>query len=104
MQHFIAMSGSHGCLPDHCEVFPTFDAAVADLVSLFELGSVRERRLRSNRYLGLVPSPIEKRQGVYFGAEYCEIDGCDCDTPNVHSDSGYDGDGAGTGADHPDQK
>ena len=88
IKHYIAMSGSHGCLPDHCEVFETYADAVADLVQLFELGRTRAARLKKNSYLELVPSPIESRDEEFgWGAEYCEIQTCDCDEPAVHSDS-----------------
>ena len=82
------MSGMHGCLPDHCEVFETYADADADLVQLFELGRTREARLRKNSYLELTPSPIELADEEFsFGAEYCEITECTCDDPSVHSDS-----------------
>lgn len=87
MPHYIAMSGSHGCLPDHCEVFETYKDAVSDLVQLFDLGRTREARLRKNFYLELTPNPVEENQGEDFGAEYCEIEACDCDNLLVHSDS-----------------
>jgi hypothetical protein len=77
--HFIAMSGSHGCLPDHCEVFETCADSVEDLTNLFELGRTRKARLAKFRYLELTRED---------GAEYCEITECDCATPGVHSDSG----------------
>jgi hypothetical protein len=85
--HYIAMSGQHGCLPDHCEVFESKKDAVQDLVQLFELGRTRAARLRKDSYLELIPNPIEEKQGEDFGAEYCEITVCDCDNPLAHSDS-----------------
>ncbi len=88
MTHYIAMSGIHGCLPDHCEVFETRADAVADLTSLFELGRVREARLRKNDYLELEVTLIEAASGNSFGADYCEISSCNCATPEIHSDSG----------------
>ncbi len=87
LPHYIAMSGQHGCLPDHCEVFESKKDAVQDLVQLFELGRTRAARLRKDSYLELIPNPIEEKQGEDFGAEYCEITECDCDNPIVHSDS-----------------
>jgi hypothetical protein len=86
--HYIAMSGMHGCLPDHCEVFETRADAVTDLTSLFELGRIRETRLKENGYLELEVSLIEAAQGDCFGADYCEISACNCATPEIHSDSG----------------
>jgi hypothetical protein len=85
--HYIAMSGHHGCLPDHCEVFESRKDAVEDLTQLFELGRTRKARLHRDSYLELTASPIEVAQGHSFGAEYCEIETCDCDNPLTHSDS-----------------
>jgi len=86
-KHFMAMSGSHGCLPDHCEVFDSRQDAINDLVQLFGLGRTRTARLRKESILELTPSPIEARQDISFGAEYCEITECDCGDPTTHSDS-----------------
>ena len=77
--HYIAMSGSHGCLPDHCEIYETRDGAIEDLASLFGLG--RRRIATLKRYGSL-------ELGRRDGAEYCEVTQCDCDDPAVHSDSG----------------
>jgi hypothetical protein len=87
LKHWIAMSGSHGCLPDNCEVFETRKGAVDSLVSLFELGRTRAARLKKTGYLELTLSPIEQAQDVSFGADYCEITQCDCDNPLEHSDN-----------------
>ena len=76
--HFIAMSGTHGCLPDSCEVYDTHADAVEALAAMFELGRTRRTRLYAHRYLELRRAD---------GAEYCEITECDCATPEVHSDS-----------------
>jgi hypothetical protein len=85
--HYVAMSGMHGCLPDHCEVFESHKDAAEDLTQLFDLGSTRKARLRKDSYLELTPNPVEESQDEDFGAEYCEITVCDCDNPLVHSDS-----------------
>ena len=77
--HYIAMSGEHGCLPDHCQSYDTLRDAVGDLVSLFELGRRRQTELRRTLSLEL---------GRGFGAEYCEIVECDCDDPDCHCDEG----------------
>jgi hypothetical protein len=90
-KHYVAMSGMHGCLPDHCEVFETLADAVSNLTQLFELGSTRQARLKKNLYLELELSPVEKNQDVFFGADYCEIQECTCNDPFVHSDSGDSG-------------
>lgn len=76
-KHYIAMSGSHGCLPDFCQSAYTHDQAVDTLVNLFELGRRRAAILKSDNYLEL--APID-------GAQYCEIDTCECDDPSVHND------------------
>jgi len=88
MEHYIAMSGMHGCLPDHCEVYNTRKDAVEDLKGLFELGRIRETRLFENGYLELETTLIEAAQGDCFGADYCEVMVCNCDNPSQHSDSG----------------
>ena len=89
MPHFIAMSGPHGCLPDHCEVYRTRSEAIQDLAGLFELGRTRVAQLRANNYLELIRTPIEQAQFLDdFGAEYCEIQTCDCSDPSAHSDNG----------------
>ena len=77
--HYIAMSGDHGYLPDHCEVYCCLESAVDDLASLFELGRNRRAELKRNMYLEL--------NSNRDGAEYCEIEECDCDDMSVHSDS-----------------
>lgn len=77
-KHYIAMSGSHGCLPDYCECHVRKSDAVSDLVSLFELDDVQERMLFEGDYLEL--------RGAEDGAAYCEIVVCECDDPSIHSD------------------
>jgi hypothetical protein len=77
MRHYIAMSGSHGCLPDHCQSFGCKRDAVNDLVELFGLGQWATRRLRQDGYVALSPGA---------GAEYCEIQECDCHSPETHND------------------
>lgn len=83
MAHFIAMSGSSGCLPDYCEVYQGTEeglaAAVEGLDNLFELTKEQLRVLRKNRYLNL---------GAGAGADYCEVIRCLCATPGVHSEDG----------------
>jgi hypothetical protein len=86
-KHYIYMSGDHGYLPDYCDVSTDHDTAVDSLANLHELGSTRRKRLAKNDYLELELSPIERAQGHHFGAQYCEITECNCDTPWIHSDS-----------------
>jgi len=78
--HYVAMSGDHGYLPDNCEVHESLSGAVDSLAELFGLGRVRKRELRDTRSLELKPSRD--------GAEYCEIQECNCEDPAVHSDGG----------------
>lgn len=88
MAHYIAMSGDHGCIPDHCQAHPTLEEAVNDLAELFGLGRARKKELRNTHYLELTLTPIEQAQGHSFGAGYCEIQECCCDNPQQHCDSG----------------
>ena len=76
--HYIAMSGDHGYLPDHCEVYEDLDSAIDDLACLFAFGEKKYQELKRNRYLEL---------GAKYAAEYCEIEECDCDDMSIHSDS-----------------
>ena len=76
--HYIAMSGTHGCLPDHCQSHTTYDAAVNGLCDLFELGRTRRSRLSRGKYLELTAKD---------GAEYCEIVSCDCADAESHNDN-----------------
>ena len=80
--HYIAMAGLHGCLPQTCEVYETYDEAVDALADLHELGDRRRRELRRDGSLEL---NLHRD-----GNEYCEIEERDCATPSVHSDSGTD--------------
>ncbi len=84
--HFIAMSGDHGCIPDHCAVYPDIDSAVSDLVDMFGLGRTRAARLKADRTLELKPGIGEDE----FGAQYCEIQTCNCDNPAIHDENGID--------------
>jgi hypothetical protein len=87
MKHYIYMSGDHGYLPDYCDVSRDHKTAVESLAQLHDLGKTRKTSLANDNYLELELTPIEKAQDHYFGAEYCEITECDCDTPWIHSDS-----------------
>jgi hypothetical protein len=81
LTHYIAMSGSHGCLPDSCNAYEYFDSAVNELADIFELGRTRKARLYAERTLELSPDD---------GAEYCEITECHCNRPWAHCDAGDD--------------
>ena len=80
--HYVAMAGLHGCIPQHCEVYKTYNEAVDDLASLHDLGRRRRRSLRRNGYL--------KLDVCRDGNEYCEIRECDCQEPQAHSSEGGD--------------
>ena len=84
MPHYIAGSGTHGCLYDYCHAHETFEDAVQDLVALHNLGRVRERRLRNDRYLSLKATFAEE---LSYGADYCEVNTCECIDPERHNDS-----------------
>lgn len=78
-KHFIAMSGNHGCLPDHIQVFEKRHSAVGFIIDIFELpkhGS-RANDLRETGY-------VELGQG--FGADYAEIEECNCSHPEIHDE------------------
>jgi hypothetical protein len=78
MTHYIIGSGSFGCLYDNGpHAHRTLKDAVEDLAQTFELGRVRRAQLRRDGFLKLGPS---------FGADYCEITECTCDTPWQHNE------------------
>ena len=83
MSHFIAGSGSHGCLYDSCTVHESVGAAVDELCERFNLGTTRRKTLRTFGYLELVPTFAEDS----FGADYCEIVECNCGNPTIHDDN-----------------
>jgi len=77
--HFVAMAGLHGCLPNYCDYYETYNNAVEGLAQIHELGRDRTRILKRDSYLEL---NIRRD-----GNEYCEIVNCDCDIPELHSDN-----------------
>jgi len=77
--HYIGMAGLHGCMPQACDVYDTYNDAAEGLAFIHELGRNRTRQLKRDGYLEL---DLHRD-----GNEYCEIVECDCDTPEVHSDS-----------------
>ena len=77
-RHFIGMAGMHGCLPSFCEVYPTISDASHSLAELHEIPDHLRFQLLLDRYLDLP-------RGA--GNDYVSIEQCDCDTPEVHSDS-----------------
>ena len=88
-KHYIAMSGDHGYMPDHCQVYSTKGAAIDDLVSLFDdMRGVRSD-LRKYDYCELSDKrQVGNRQRGGTGAEYCQVECCTCDDPGIHSDGG----------------
>ena len=84
-KHYIAMSGSAGCLPDYCEVYPGtkegLDGAVEGLATLHELNRTQRAILRSGFFLRL-------KSGT--GADYAQIEQCNCSDPQIHSEHPLD--------------
>lgn len=78
MRHFIAMNGSHGCLPDACYALRTHKDAVETLVESLELTRSQARELQRTDIVECKPSQ---------GADYCEIIPCDCSTPWNHDEN-----------------
>ena len=75
MIHYIAMSGTHGCLPDYCHTYDTIDEAVDALMDLHELDETLRTEFIEYQYIELT-----------YGAEYAEVVECDCDDPDCHND------------------
>ena len=76
-RHFIAMSGTHGCIPDNIHVFEKRLDAVNYIIDIFELPRYGSKAgdLRKTGYVEL---------GHGFGADYAEIQACDCSHPEIH--------------------
>jgi hypothetical protein len=80
-QHFHAIAGLHGCMPNYCETFESYTDAVDSLAQVHELGKNRTRELKNNEYLEL-----NLRRD---GNEYCEITSCsdnDCQLEEPFTD------------------
>lgn len=73
--HYLAMSGSSGCIPDYMQSHDDWGSAVEDLAGLFDLSEQAETLLRVHGYLGLTKED---------GADYCEIVLCDCANAHLH--------------------
>ncbi len=78
-KHYIAMSGSHGCLPDSVTTFSKRIDAVNHLIDLFEL-PVNGNKADDLRHSGYV------ELGKNYGAEYAQILECNCEHPEIHGD------------------
>ena len=77
MTHYIYGSGEYGCLYDNGPYLAeSVEDAIESLACTFDLGRTRKATLRRDRYLDLNP----RRDG----AEYCEINQCDCDMLDDH--------------------
>jgi len=80
MTHYIATAGLRGYLPNYCECYETEADAVQALADLHDLGRDRTRRLKRDLWLDL---NIHRD-----GNEYAQVEPCECDTPEDHSESG----------------
>ena len=77
-RHWIGMAGLHGCLPQTCGGYDTYDDACKALVDTHELDRNRRRELRRDGYLEL---------NLHRDAnEYIEITECDCASPKDHNE------------------
>lgn len=87
-KHYIAMSGDHGCLPDHCQVYSTKRVAIADLANLF--GDMRgvQSDLRKYNYCELSDKQSWEGERGCAGAEYAEVEICTCADPGQHDEEG----------------
>ncbi len=79
MAHFIGMSGLHGFMPDYTCVSETPAQAAESLAEIHDLTPGQVAYLA--HFLSL---ELPRRQRV--GAEYCEIQECDCADPAVHEE------------------
>ena len=77
--HFIAMSGSYGCLPDNVTVFERKSEAVNHIINTFELALYGRKAddLRKTGYTDL---------GGDYGADYAEIVKCNCSNSGIHEE------------------
>jgi len=91
--HYIAMSGSHGCLPDHLACFKKYSEAVRDLIDVFQLprDGVKATELRKCGYVELDEADWPGRNEHRYGAEYAEIQKCNCDHPKIHDEDFQEG-------------
>ena len=87
-EHFIAMSGTFGCIPDNIAAFPTYSEAVQHLIDVFDLPPYgkKAKGLRECGYVTLDedggPNSSEIRD---FGADYAEIVKCECNNIGIHN-------------------
>ena len=87
-EHFIAMSGTFGCIPDNIAAFPNYSEAVQHLIDVFDLPPYgkKAKKLRECGYVTLDedggPNSSEIRD---FGADYAEIVKCECNNIGIHN-------------------
>lgn len=86
--HYIAMSGSHGCLPDHLACFKKYSEAVRDLIDVFQLPryGVKAAELRKCGYVELDEADWPGRNEHRYGADYAEIVKCNCSNSEIHEE------------------
>lgn len=75
-RHFVTMAGLRGCIPNYLSWSWEEKEAVEDLASVHELGRRRKRELADTWMLDL---QIERD-----GNEYCQIDQCWCENPDIN--------------------
>jgi hypothetical protein len=85
MTHYIAMGGLHGYMPSHCGVWDTYEGAVSDMVSMYELGKGRAKLLKKDGSLEL-RNDGDEFPFINDGNEYIEITECNCDEPWIHDE------------------
>jgi hypothetical protein len=78
MKHYIVMSGMSGCIPDNVQSFFSKFEAVKYIEDIFDLPKEKALCLRKKGYVAL---------GNDFGADYAEINKCNCSNPKIHDDN-----------------
>ena len=76
--HYTYGNGSYGCLYDSCGATRTYQEAVNYFAQLFELGRTRKATLKRNSRLDL--------NNHKDGADYCEIQECNCGDISSHQE------------------
>ena len=77
-EHFIAMSGSYGCIPDNIATFERKADAIYHIINTFEL-ALYGRKADNLREVGYADL------GGDYGADYAEIVRCTCDNVEIHN-------------------
>lgn len=78
-EHFIAMSGSYGCIPDNIATFERKADAIYHIISTFEL-ALYGRKADNLREVGYADL------GEDYGADYAEIKRCNCSNSKIHEE------------------